>query len=158
MESFEQLATQYTPMIHKIIHSLNIYQQKEEFFQEGLIALWQASSRFNSQKGNFTNYAYTYIKGYLLMKLKNIYKDKQRSVHPDEAFWETIVDHQSASPLEEEIILSNCTTLTEKQKKWLCYTVLDGLSVKEVAEKEKVSISAVKNWRKEAREKLRDQR
>jgi DNA-directed RNA polymerase specialized sigma24 family protein len=34
-------------------------------------------------------------------------------------------------------------------------TVLGGLSIKEIAAKEKVSISAVKLWRKGARDKLK---
>jgi hypothetical protein len=33
LESFEQLTKQYTPMIHKIINSLHIYKNRDEFFQ-----------------------------------------------------------------------------------------------------------------------------
>jgi DNA-directed RNA polymerase len=120
-----------------------------------LIALWEASQRFNPQKGSFTNYAYTYIKGYLLMELKKSHLDQERYVYPDEEFWDLFVDSFWDDPLEKEILLSYCTTLTPNQKKWLLYTICDHLSIKEIAELEKVSLSAVKGWRSGAREKVK---
>ncbi|QIZ05509.1 sigma-70 family RNA polymerase sigma factor [Priestia megaterium] len=156
MESFEQLVDQYQPMLHKIMHSLHLYKHHEEFYQHSLIALWEASQRFNPQKGSFTNYAYTYIKGYLLMELKKLHQDQERNVHPDEQFWDLAADPYSDDPLQEEILLSYCETLTPNQKKWLLYTIRDRLSVKEIAELEKVSLSAVKGWRSGAREKVKN--
>ncbi|WP_238579121.1 sigma factor-like helix-turn-helix DNA-binding protein [Neobacillus niacini] len=47
--------------------------------------------------------------------------------------------------MEEDILVSYCHRLTPNQSKWLLQTVLGGLSVSEIAEKEKVSISAVKS-------------
>lgn len=82
MESFEQLVEQYIPMMHKIIHSLNIYKNKEEFYQLGLIALWEASKRYDPKKGKLASYVYMYIKGYLLMELKKINKNSERSFYP----------------------------------------------------------------------------
>ena len=156
LESFEQLVDQYQPMLHKIIHSLHLYKNQDEFYQHSLIALWEASQRFDSQKGSFTNYAYTYIKGYLLMELKKSHQDQERYVQPDEQFWDLAADSHSDDPLQEEILLSYCTTLTPNQKKWLLYTVCDRLSIKEIAELEKVSLSAVKNWRSGARGKVKE--
>ena len=60
-------------------------------------------------------------------------------------------DHSFA----KEFILSFCDGLTENQKKWVLYTVIDDLSVKEIAEKENVSVSAVKAWRRGAKQKLK---
>ncbi|MEH7377000.1 sigma-70 family RNA polymerase sigma factor [Neobacillus drentensis] len=156
MESFEQLVDQYQPMLHKIMHSLHLYKHREEFYQHSLIALWEASKRFDPQKGSFTNYAYNYIKGYLLMELKKIHQDHERNVYPDEQFWDLAADPYSDDPLQDEILLSYCETLTPNQKKWLLYTIRDRLSVKEIAELEKVSLSAVKGWRSGAREKVKN--
>ncbi|MCM2535923.1 sigma-70 family RNA polymerase sigma factor [Neobacillus pocheonensis] len=155
MESFEQLAQQYKPMIHKIINSLHIYKNIEEFYQHGLIALWESSRGFDPAKGNFTNYAYTYIKGFLQQELSKANKDEERSIYPQEEFWETVEDLFSEIPLEEEILLSYCPTLTENQRKWVMYTALRDFSIKEIAGIEKVSLSAVKNWRAGAREKMK---
>ncbi|AIE61405.1 sigma-70 family RNA polymerase sigma factor [Bacillus methanolicus] len=156
MESFEQLARQYEPMIHKLIFTANIYKNKEEFFQLGLISLWEASQRFNPEKGNFTNYAYTYIKGKFMTELTKANKHEERNIYPKEEFWEFIVDPITEDPFEVNFLLSYCEPLTPNQTKWVLYTFLDGLTIKEIAEKENVSVSAVKSWRKGAKEKLRE--
>ncbi|WP_026575841.1 sigma-70 family RNA polymerase sigma factor [Bacillus sp. UNC438CL73TsuS30] len=156
MESFEELVVQYSPMIHKIIHTLHIYKNWDEFYQHGLIALWEASNRFDPEKGNFTTYAYNYIRGFLLLELTKAHKYEENCVCPKEEFWETAEGIVIDYPLETETILSVCTTLTPNQRKWVLYTALYDLSIKEIAIKEKVSMSAVKSWRAGAREKLRE--
>lgn len=160
MESFEQLTTQYTPMIYKIISSLNIYMNKDEFFQIGLIALWEAYERFDPEKGNFTNYAYTFIKGRLLTEMSQSNRYTENTYTVNEEFLDFIADEFSSCPLEEDILLSYCqaAALTENQTKWVLYTCLKDCSVKEIAEIEQVSLSAVKSWRAGARKKLKKAR
>lgn len=158
MESFEQLAEQYQPMIHKIVHSLHLYKDKEEYFQLGLIALWEASMRFDPNKGSFPNYAYTSIKGTLLTELRKTLKDAEKYIFPKEEFWELIEDPGLERPLLAEDLNTYCQALTVNQRKWLFYTVNCGLSIKELAEQENVSLSAVKSWRAGARAKLVKQR
>jgi RNA polymerase sigma factor (sigma-70 family) len=157
LESFEQLASQYEPTLQQIIHSLHIYKNKAEFHQHGLIALWEASKRFDPAKGNFSTYAYHYIKGYLLMELSKATVEAERTILQKEEFWENASANYTDDPLEENILLSYSQdqALTANQRKWLMLTVLAGLSIKEIADKEKVSISAVKLWRKGARDKLK---
>ncbi|MBS4214973.1 sigma-70 family RNA polymerase sigma factor [Neobacillus rhizophilus] len=155
MESFEQLAEQYQPMIHKIIHSLHLYTDLEEFYQLGLISLWEANQRFNPEKGNFTNYAYSYIRGKLLIELNKMAKSKDRSFCPEEEFWEMAPDGRHDPSLEKEILLSFLEILTPNQGKWLQYTLINGLSVREIAERESVTVSAVKQWREGARGRLK---
>ncbi|WP_152658608.1 RNA polymerase sigma factor [Oceanobacillus sp. CFH 90083] len=45
--------------------------------------------------------------------------------------------------------------LSEKQKVWFHHAIIEGLSNQEIAEKEQVSIEAVKSWAKSAKRKLR---
>lgn len=47
-------------MIYQIIRSLHIYKNEEEFYQIGLIGLWEAQQRFDEQKGRFFNFAYSF--------------------------------------------------------------------------------------------------
>lgn len=155
MESFEQLTIQYQPMIHHIMHSLHIYKNKDEFYQLGLIALWEASRRFDPAKGHFAAFAYNYIKGTLLMELSKSRKVSEQMIYPKEEFWENAVDQITEYLFEEHTLLSYCHPLTPNQRKWFLLTLLEDLSIKEIAEKEQVSISAVKSWRKGARERLR---
>jgi RNA polymerase sigma factor (sigma-70 family) len=154
MESFEQLLEQYTPMIHKIIKSLHIYKNKDEFFQLGMISLWQAFRRFEPNKGDFSNYAYTFIKGKFLSEMTRSRKHRERTSYPEEEFWEIIEAPATEQPLMVNLLLSYCEHLTPNQTKWVLYTCLDYLNTSEIAEKENVSRSAVKAWRKGAKQKL----
>ncbi len=139
------------------MRKLNIYKNKEEFSQLGLIALWEAYSRFNPDKGEFTSYAYSYIKGKLLTEMTKSTKRHEREVPALEDLWEYIVDEGTMVPLEEDTLLSycKCSQLTENQTKWVLYYCLQGLGTKEIAAIEQVSLSAVKNWKAGAKEKLK---
>jgi RNA polymerase sigma factor (sigma-70 family) len=155
LESFEMLVTKYEPMIYKIIHSLHIYKNWEEYYQIGLIGLWEASTRFDPTKGNFMNYAYSIVKGKMQTEMTKSRLHEERNIYAKEEFWEGIEDSNSEMALEEKLLLSYCETLSKKQLKWLMYTLRSNLTVKEIAEKEGVSISAVKAWRTGAREKMK---
>jgi RNA polymerase sigma factor (sigma-70 family) len=155
VESFEQLVEQYQPMIHKIIQSLHIYRNEDEFYQTGLIALWEAKQSFNESKGSFSNYAYAFIKGKMLTQMTRNNQHQERHVFPEAEFWECIEDQESSSFLEKETILSYCDCLTKKEAKWVLAFV-EQLTNMEIAKKENVSISAVKQWKSGAIRKLRE--
>jgi RNA polymerase sigma factor (sigma-70 family) len=154
VEHFNEIAQQYEPMIHKIIQTLGIYKNRKEFFQTGLIALWQAAERYDRERGAFSSFAYSYIKGHLQTEMTKRNKYDEHYVSVDDESWELIPDLTCQLPFEWEDL--NCEELTDKEKKWLIYTVIHGLSVKEIATLENVSQSAVKLWRSGARKRLRD--
>jgi RNA polymerase sigma factor (sigma-70 family) len=153
-KEFIELEEQYASMIWKIIHSLNIYKHLEEFYQTGLIALWEAKCGFDEEKGSFTSYAYAFIRGKILTDLTKRSKYEDFCTYPEEEYWGLIEDQSLQAPLEKDNILSYCEKLSEHQKKWVLYTALADLSIREIAEIENVSVSAVKGWRKGAREKI----
>jgi DNA-directed RNA polymerase len=152
---FSVLANQYKPMINKILRSLHIYRNKDEFFQLSLVGLWEASLRFNPEKGEFTNYAYSSIKGLCMAEMTRRNRIEERNVYPEEEFWRTIEDSNLVQPFEKEYWLPFCEGLNENQRKWFLYTCYDGLSIREIASIENVSISTVKAWRKGAQVKLK---
>lgn len=154
MENFDEIVKQYEPMIHKIILTLGIYKNREEFYQTGLIALWQAAKRYDNERGAFSSYAYSYIKGHLQMEMTKRNKHEEHYISVDDETWELIPDLSCQLQFDWDDL--NCEKLTEKEKKWLIYTVMHGLTVKEIATLEKVSQSAVKHWRSGARSKLKD--
>jgi RNA polymerase sigma factor (sigma-70 family) len=155
VESFDELVVQYQPMIHKIIQSLHIYRNQDEFYQTGLIALWEASQAYNEGKGRFSNYAYSYMKGKMLtqMNLDNQYLGKH--VLSKKEVWENIEDQESLY-LEKETFQTYCDGLTEKEATWVIAFSIEHLTIKEIAEREKVSLSAVKQWRSGAIRKLKE--
>ncbi|MDQ1000397.1 RNA polymerase sigma factor (sigma-70 family) [Neobacillus niacini] len=156
MESFDHLVVQYQPMIHKIIKSLHIYKNEDEFYQTGLIGLWEAAQAFDERKGNFSNYAYTYMKGKMLLQMNQNNHFNEKHIYMLQEFFDAMDGIEPLPFLEKETIQSYCEGLTEKEAKWVMAMSLDQLSIKEIAEKEKVSVSAVKQWRSGAIRKLRE--
>lgn len=154
MVSFDEIVRQYEPMIHHMLRTLHIYKNREEFYQIGLIALWDAWRKFDPAIGNFESIAYRYIRGRMLNELAKVTMLEERNVCADESFWNTAVD-SSSDPFELATLLSYSKGLSPKQQSWVVYTFHFDLTVKEIAEKENVSVSAVKKWRKGALEKLR---
>lgn len=156
-ERFEQIVEDYEAMIYHVMHSLGIYKNQEEFYQTGLIALWDADQRFEGEKGKFSSYAYSYIKGRMMTELTRNNRIDERNVYPDDDFWEVAVDEHDVALLEMEQLESYCKELNERQKTWVIDTFYYGLSVREIAAKEGVSESAVKKWRTAAMKKIREQ-
>ncbi|NWQ41944.1 sigma-70 family RNA polymerase sigma factor [Bacillus sp. EB106-08-02-XG196] len=157
MESFDELVVQYQPMIRKIIKSLHIYKNQHEFYQTGLIALWEAAQFFDERKGSFSNYAYTSIKGKMLSEMTQNNHYKEKHILPQqEEFWERIEGQDSPLFLEKETIQSYCEGLTKKEAAWVMKSFINQLSIKEIAESEKVTVSAVKHWKLGAIRKMKE--
>jgi len=155
MEEFQTVFKKYEAMIHHIIRSLRIYKNYDEFFQIGVIALWEAKTRFDSKKGSFTSFAYMTVKGKLLTELKKSATIDERYHYPKEEFWDIQLDEASTVPLEIETLLTYCEGLTANQKKWVVATFYLGMNSAELAANEKVSPSAVKKWKRGAMEKMK---
>ncbi|MDQ0218116.1 sigma-70 family RNA polymerase sigma factor [Peribacillus cavernae] len=156
MDDFSKLADQYTPMIHHIIKSLSIYKNKEEFFQVGLIGLWEAQSKFDPTKGKFLSYAYGNVKGRILNELKKEHLLETRNTpleFESNDFGEEIPIRDE--PLQPERLQSYCEGLTKNQSKWVMLTFQEDKSLTEIAEQLGVSVAAVKSWRQSALKKLR---
>ncbi|TMU87516.1 sigma-70 family RNA polymerase sigma factor [Bacillus sp. BHET2] len=156
MESFEELQKNYELMIHKLIHTLHIYKNKDEYYQTGLIALWEAYENFDAEKGAFPAYAYYFVRGRILSQLTSENRNETKSIFKETDFFEVIEDENGNEQLAQEMVLSYCEDLTENQKKWVMYTCVHMLTISEIAEVENVSNSAVKKWRKGAKDKIKE--
>ncbi|PLS16462.1 RNA polymerase subunit sigma-24 [Bacillus sp. M6-12] len=154
---FSDLAVQYTPLIKSIIRSLSIYKNKEEFFQVGLLALWEAETKYDPQKGTFQTFAYSIIKGRMLNELKKSNKWETRNQLTYEqggVVGEALPFH--ANFLELEQLDCYCEGLTVNQKQWLILTYFHRMSITEIAMHTNTTPSAVKSWRRSALKKLKD--
>ncbi|WP_313771718.1 sigma-70 family RNA polymerase sigma factor [Neobacillus niacini] len=115
----------------------------------------EASQSYNEGKGSFSNYTYSYIKGKMLTQMSRNNQHQDKHVLPEKEFWEWIEDQGSSPFLEKETILTYCEGLTEKEAKWIMASFIEQLTNMEIAERENVSISAVKQWKSGALSKLR---
>ncbi|MEC2057564.1 sigma-70 family RNA polymerase sigma factor [Peribacillus psychrosaccharolyticus] len=156
MEEFSDIVEQYTPMINRIIRSLMIYKDQDDYFQIGLIALWDAYSLYDPEKGSFLSIAYSMVKGRILHGLRDEAKTNLL-VSPFEPgsgqIEETLITEDK--PLQHEYLLAYCEGLTESQKNWVLLTFDAQLSISEIAVQQNVTIAAVKSWRRSTLKKLK---
>lgn len=76
---FEHVFMEYKKMIHHLIHKYHIQDPQGEFFQEGMIALWDAYQRYGD-RDTFGKMAYITIRSRLidLIRKKNRRADKMK--------------------------------------------------------------------------------
>lgn len=78
---YEELVAQFEPMIFHLIKKLAIYKNKEEFYQIGLISIWQAWDKFQPQKGKYSSFLYQHMRGRFLDELKRNTKDDEQKCY-----------------------------------------------------------------------------
>ncbi|PAV28371.1 hypothetical protein CIL05_17210 [Virgibacillus profundi] len=159
--TFEEIYKQNKQRIHYHIHQLNIHDPHKEYYVEGLTALWHAYKRYDPNKGPMGTY-FNYIIRYRLIDRirKQSLEQTQLKNYLLAYSVSEGVDHSSNTPLRE-LLLENPVLrtkikshLTEKQWKWLYYTIIQDMSYKAIAAKENTTLDVVKGWGREARKKL----
>ncbi|MBP2077985.1 sigma-70 family RNA polymerase sigma factor [Oceanobacillus polygoni] len=169
--TFEEIVNQNEKRIHYYIYQLKIRDNNEDFYSEGLFALWNAYETYEPNKGPMGTYFNFTIKNRLIDQIRKEVQAQEKLKHYTLKNKFQFNDGNYLSGLasnkpilgSKDITLGNDelwdqleTNLTNKQWKWVNYYILNDMSVKEIAEKEGVTVEAVKSWGKETRKKLRD--
>lgn len=143
----------------------------EEFYAEGIVALWHAYKNYDASKGEMG----TFINYRLRFRFIDlIRKDNRQQEIMELAQHEQIVQIDDGNrctktglpvikmneiPLENEAFWKEVRkALSEKQWKWVHYYIIADLTVKEIMELEGVTKDAVKSWGRQARKNLREER
>jgi RNA polymerase sigma factor (sigma-70 family) len=130
----------------------------EEFYAEGILALWNAYKSYDVEKGEIG----TFINYQIRFRLIDLIRKKARHQEILElAVHEAIVQIDDGNRYSETglPIVENCGIvleneafweevrkgLTAKQWKWVHYFIIANLSIKEIMEIEKVTADAVKS-------------
>ncbi|WP_051291542.1 sigma-70 family RNA polymerase sigma factor [Fictibacillus gelatini] len=152
---FEELVKQFEPLILAQIKSLKVAHHFDDYYQIGLVGLWEAYSRFNEEKGAFSAFALKTVRGKMLNQLKK--EVRYSSIHGElTQEQEAILPSENGDqPLETDILKEYLEPLTEKQRKWVVGRIFLQKGEKEIAEAEGVTVHAVKSWRKQALKNLR---
>jgi len=157
MTNFENVLAQYEPMISASLRKLNIYRDHDIFRQAGRVALWQAWTRFDEDKGNFTPFAYRSIRGAILDELKkeNRIEENIAQVDVDVLLDETEIkfDVYFGEKKELEGVL-DILSPTERELVQLLF--FDGFTLPECAERFGISVEALKKRRHRIIVKLRN--
>jgi len=157
--------------IHFQIHRLRIpHNLYDEFYTEGIVALWSAYQDVDQAKGNigtFLNYRIRY-------RLIDLIRKKQREADQAETFLQHSITEMtngcrhrdSNTPLmnlptisftDDSLWQAIKQQLTTNQWKWVRYFIIADLSVQEIMELENVTADAVKGWGRAARKNLRNE-
>lgn len=152
MKDFEEIASQYAPMISAIIRKLHIYRDYDTFRQIGNIALWQAWQRFEDSKGNFTPFAYRSIQGAMLDELKRETRRNDQGCFTDSGLREKVAE----ATVEELPEWLEVIQLTSHEKWLLDALYVKGFNLGELAETERISLAGMKKRRERLLKKLKD--
>ena len=157
--------------IYYHIHRLRIpYAFHEEFYAEGMIALWQAYESYDSARGELDTHLNAVLNFHFidLIRKNKRTSDAQISVREQLITKEEtgnrmtrtnqlLVD-QTGIEVDDEMFWEEIKSLLSKRQwTWVYYYVIHEYSLKDIARRENVSVEAVKSWAKEARKKLRNE-
>lgn len=154
---FEEVAEDFTPLVMGMIQRLKIYKNREEYVQIGFIALWKAYKNFDPEKGSFSSYAYSYVRGDMLAQLKkdanydecHVLNDFEQGMNPK-------ADESRSVKEEYDSITPYLKHLTPREMDWVIEHIIYGRTIAEIAKKYDVAPSTVKSWRRQALKKLRE--
>ncbi|MER2028975.1 MAG: sigma-70 family RNA polymerase sigma factor [Solibacillus sp.] len=154
MQNVEQLIFENETLIKKVIYKLKIYRDLDEYMQVGRIALWQALQKFDDTKGDFTMFAYMTVKYAIIRSLAkaNHVSEHELAVEEDVIIINSRQHNLVASSLEWPEWFEE---LNEDEQFLLIALYEKELSLKEIADKYKLSYETIKKRRQRLLSKLR---
>ena len=157
LEKFEEVLTQYEPMISASMRKLNIYRDHDSFRQAGRVALWQAWTRYEEGRGHFAPFASISIRGAMLDLLKKEVRFEENVMQTEEDVLEFLNDIESPVGDEWSDRLSLAfNVLNAAEREFIHWYFVEGLSQAECAEKAGVSVAGIKKRRHRMLVKLRE--
>lgn len=157
MLNFEDVLTQYEPMITACIRQLNIYRDFDQFQQTGRVALWHAWKRFDKQKGDFTPFAYRSIRGAMMDEMKRENRFEQHHMPTEDEMLTNLIEVDDGGGNCGSGQLQNVIeSLTEDDRKLLQWLFVEACSQAECAKRFGISVSGVKKRRERLLQKVRE--
>lgn len=167
--SFEHIYHQHKNRIYYYLHTLQIpYQLHDEFYAEGMYAMWLAYKRYDESKGKLS----TYLNYRIRFTMIDLIRKKEREKETTEKMMKEKVinlhngtrnrnNNQLLIPYnlphihDETLWLDIKKQLTARQWKWVYYFIVLDWPLRKIAEQENVTVDTVKGWAKMTRQKLR---
>lgn len=158
LNKFEDVLTQYEPMITASMRQLNIYRDHEHFRQIGRIALWQAWTRFDEKKGHFAPFASRSIRGAMLDELKRESRFSKHVTQTEDTLLVGLAEQEDDLPTEwtDRLTLA-FEQLTINERLLIQWFFIEGLTQSECAQKANISVAGIKKRRERMLVKLRKQ-
>lgn len=145
------------PIIYYQLHRLNLfkrfYSYRDDFLQEGRMAIWKALTSFDDSRGaKLTTYVNVVVRNYLLNYVRSMrLYENERNIPFDEDLF--LVDFEPIENMEELINDYG----VESHKKMLADYFIEGMTQQEVANANGVSQQWVSNVITKFRERLKEE-
>lgn len=159
LTEFDEVLTQYEPMISATIRKLNIYRNFEQFKQVGRIALWQAWTRYEEKQGHFAPYASRYIRGAMLDLLRGENQFETHVVQTEDDLLAMLVEQESEPVFYNtwtDALIEAVEQLPINDQNLIRWIYVEGLTQSECAEKAQISVAGIKKRRERLLNKLRE--
>lgn len=168
--TFEEIFKQNERRIHYYIHRMNVRDLHQEFYQEGIVAMWNAYETYQPDKGPLSTYFNYTIRNRMIDLMRKSTRDQEKQALSVQEQKTVLGDGHSYSKGEASYPLMRGTgivledpdfweeiraQLSANQWKWVKHFIIEGMKLKGIATLERVSVDAVKSWAREARRKLR---
>ncbi|QKY70240.1 sigma-70 family RNA polymerase sigma factor [Lentibacillus sp. CBA3610] len=160
--TFEEIFNQNERRIYYYIHRLNIQDPHQEFYQEGLVVMWNAYEKYRPEKGSMATYFNYIIRNRMidLMRKENneLYKlshyaNKIGRISMTGMIITAAGRRHSVAKNEVDVVEDHATfwrevrdQLSENQWKWVQHHIIEDKPLRELTEQEGVTVEAVKSW------------
>lgn len=142
-------------LVYGAMKQLHIQGNTEEFYQIGLVALWEASLRYEEGKGEFDSYVYSYILSRMKTALTRMTNYQQRICVTEDQYLDIYESGSYETKVMDELIMeAYLKYLTKNQQDVIRERYVSDLSVEETATLFGISVSAIKNRTRDAIHKL----
>ncbi|MDB8559594.1 sigma-70 family RNA polymerase sigma factor [Turicibacter sanguinis] len=154
--SFECWYEEKLYLVYGAMKRLHIQGNTDEFYQIGLVALWEASLRYEEEKGEFDSFAYSYIINRMKTMLTGMTRYQERHCVTEDQLLDTYEGSSFGDQVMEELMMeSYLRGVTPNQQEVVRERYVLNYSVEDVAKHLGISVNAVKNRTRDAMNKLR---
>lgn len=149
-QAFQQLYQHSSAKLYAIALRITRHEKlAEDALQEGFIKIWHNASRFDAQKAQ----AITWMGSIIRNQAIDLLRQQQKHAGNDVIDEDTISIESTANPTEDSVIqgdnqqvVQKCLkTLDDKYRTAILLAYLDGYTHQEIADKQGITISNVKN-------------
>lgn len=156
-KQFESWYEEKLYLVYGAMKRLRIRGNVDEFYQIGLVALWEASLRYQEDKGEFDSFAFSYIINRMKTAMTRMTNYQQRICLTEDHLLDSHEGDCSDSEkvINELIVEHYLLGLTKNQQEVIRERYINDYSIEEVAKHLGISTGAVKNRTRDAINKLR---
>ncbi|MFC4402937.1 sigma-70 family RNA polymerase sigma factor [Gracilibacillus xinjiangensis] len=151
---FEDVLQENERIIHHLIHKYRIRDREGDFYQEGLIALWEAVQTYDESRSKLSTHIYNCISSRFLNKIKKENREKEQlktwliNIKAEDLLIE------DRDELDKQLLRDIRKVLSDRQWCWFYHFVLHDQPARDIARHYCVTDHAVKSWARSARSKI----